>query len=112
MIRGLNLIGVITDVTFRHAAVVDHPLQRLRGSLDPQYRFRPAPDLHALTNLSTLDPQQHRNFSPCAAEIFYRDGHQKAAALQRTQEYGSNAEIRQPTVLIHPIIEEPLQIAL
>jgi hypothetical protein len=69
-------------------------------------------NLDTLGQFSPIKPHGDGDFRPCVPQVFDGHGHEVVALGGEPWIGGLDPEVRQTTVVIDPVVEEPLQIAL
>src|SRR5271166_3604416 len=112
LLRRGNLISIIRQIAFRNTSIINYDLTRRArqfnarsGSAFGAY-FNPLRDLAAFKQYSEWD------LRPRAAKVFESYRNNLHAFLRFPGMHRLHVEIGQATILIHPVVEEPAEVAL
>src|SRR5208282_4326794 len=103
---------IIRQVAFRDTAVVDDNLAWRTEQLDSRGSRGFRAHLDPFRDLAAFKSNSERNFCPRIAKVFQRDGNHLYSLFRLPWMHRLHVEVRQAAILVHPVVEEPAQVAL
>src|SRR5260370_22379482 len=111
-LRCRNLEHIIRQVDFRNTAIVDHDPACSPWQFNARCSCGFCAHLNPFCDLAAFKKYGERDFRSRIAQVFQRHGDKLHTFFRLPWMYRLHMKIRQAAILIHPVVEEPAQVAL